>query len=142
MIYYTVQYIGEDATSVAQDIDETIQRGLKALHVEAGGPVELVNVIPVTISIGNVYLVIMAKPYEIEESNEAINRKKCYLCGGLDEQICIVCERSVCQKCVVPDIRPGESCICLECYPITPDRVQAHRHYWKRMGIKVKSRAV
>ena len=61
--------------------------------------------------------------------------KKCYLCGGPDEQICIVCERMICQKCIPPNILPGSSCICRECDPITPDREQAHKHYWKRVGI-------
>lgn len=64
--------------------------------------------------------------------------KKCYLCGGRDEQICIVCERGICQKCVAPDILPGSSCICRECDPVTLDRAQAHRHYWKRVGIRIQ----
>lgn len=63
-------------------------------------------------------------------------KKKCYLCNGPDEQRCIVCERDICQQCIAPDILPGDSCICLECDVITPNRAQAHRHYWKRTRLK------
>lgn len=64
--------------------------------------------------------------------------KKCYICGGPNEQLCIVCERGICQKCIAHDMLPGDSCICRECDTITPDRAQAHRHYWRRVGLRLK----
>lgn len=62
----------------------------------------------------------------------------CTLCGLPEKslQLCIVCEREICQNCLPADLRPGDHVICLECDKITPNREQASRHYWQRQRIK------
>jgi hypothetical protein len=62
----------------------------------------------------------------------------CAICSLFDNslQLCIVCERGVCQNDIPPDLRPGDNVICCECDKITPDRVQAGKHFRLRQRMK------
>lgn len=64
-------------------------------------------------------------------------RKPCSICGiENQQQTCIVCERTVCDACFAPDLRPGDMVLCRECDKVTPDRTQAIRHYWLRNAVR------
>lgn len=62
-MHYTTVSVGLAEGHEPQGIDDAIGQGLEALSKEIGGPVELVNVVPVPIG-DKLGMVIMAKPYE------------------------------------------------------------------------------
>ena len=66
--------------------------------------------------------------------------KPCVFCGSTENalQVCIVCERSICQNELAPGLWPGDLVICRECDKITPNREQAEQHFWLRQGLQLE----
>ena len=62
-MYYTTIQVKADPGHASEAIDATIEAALGTLNKEAGCPVVLVNVIPVSLP-SCLCLTIMAKPYE------------------------------------------------------------------------------
>ena len=64
-------------------------------------------------------------------------RTHCFVCADRGDQLCIVCEQSVCQQHIASDLQPGEHVICVECDKNTPNREQAYQHYLLRTRLRM-----